>query len=129
MRVFIIPCGSKKQDKACQAQEMYLGGYFKANLEFAKKQTPHVYILSAKYGFLRLEQIIEPYNLHMANSTLSNEMLRQQASMLGILNETPFVLGGENYINKCAQIFPQIRRVMPKGLGMGKQISFLRRHT
>lgn len=128
MKIFIIPCGSKKADKACQAQQMYLGGYFQANLSFARKHSNHIFILSAKYGFLRLDQIIQPYELHMKNSTLSNEILRRQAATLGIINEIPFVLGGENYINKCSQIFKQIQRVIPKGLGMGEQIAFLKRN-
>lgn len=127
MTVFIIPCGSKKKTVACEAQELYDGLYFKSNLEYAKRKTSRVFILSAKYGFVRLNQIIEPYNLHMKNSTITVEHLRRQATVLGIISESPFVLGGKNYVRMCERVFPAIRRVLPKGLGMGEQISLLRR--
>lgn len=42
---------------------MYCGSYFRTCLKLAKKISHRVYILSAKYGLLRLGDVIEPYEL------------------------------------------------------------------
>lgn len=44
---------------------MYLGEFFALNIAYIKKVTDRFYILSAKYGLLHPEQIIEPYELHL----------------------------------------------------------------
>lgn len=62
----VINCGKQKQQKQCRAGDMYTSSFFKMNLEHAKSQCKKVVILSAKYGVLELDDIIQPYDLALA---------------------------------------------------------------
>ena len=66
----IVPCGSRKQTQACTAGTMYTGPYHRACLAYARSRTDdaHIFILSAKYGFVKLDRIIEPYEKHMSEN-------------------------------------------------------------
>ena len=63
MRLIVITCGSKKGPKATQARYLYTGSYFKAQLDWALSIAPasRIRILSAKYGLLKLTDVITPY--------------------------------------------------------------------
>jgi hypothetical protein len=62
--ITLIACSATKLEKACMAKDMYQGSLFKKSLEYALKTTnpKNIYILSAKYGLVGLEQEIEPYD-------------------------------------------------------------------
>jgi hypothetical protein len=63
----IVACGASKQTLPCPAGEMYTGGYHRACLEYALTLAPreNVFILSARYGLLALDTVIEPYDQRM----------------------------------------------------------------
>jgi hypothetical protein len=58
----IISCSNKKRDYACRADEMYIGPFFTKLYDLAKRIGGDIYISSAKYGLLKPDTIIEPYN-------------------------------------------------------------------
>ena len=60
----VIPCSKNKKTTPAEAEYLYVGPYYKACLDYAKKHTnkKNIYILSAKYGFIKLNDIIAPYN-------------------------------------------------------------------
>ena len=61
-KIVLISCASKKSNKKEKAKELYTSPFFKYNLKYAKSLSPNkIFILSAKYGLLDLEQKIEPY--------------------------------------------------------------------
>lgn len=62
--ITLIACSATKLENACMAKDMYQGNLFKKSLEYALKTTNpnNIYILSAKYGLVGLEQEIEPYD-------------------------------------------------------------------
>lgn len=67
MYVF-ISCSKSKLDKPCKAQEMYSpSDIFTKRFTYARKVTSRdkIFILSAKYGLLRLDDVIEPYELFL----------------------------------------------------------------
>lgn len=46
------------------AKDMYVSDLFKKSLEYARRLNPaKIYILSAKYGLLELDDMIEPYEI------------------------------------------------------------------
>lgn len=61
----VIPCGKKKVTYKAKAKDMYIGSYFKLIYNTVSKLFPadYIYILSAKYGLLKLEKYIEPYEV------------------------------------------------------------------
>lgn len=71
MNVF-ISCGKIKAKQPCMAKDMYQGINFQRYLFWARllADDEHIFILSAKYGLLRLMDKIEPYNYTMLNKSL-----------------------------------------------------------
>src|SRR5699024_5048348 len=62
--VVLIACSSRKLDRSARARDLYQGTLFRASLDWAESQKPdEICILSAKYGLVDLEQVIEPYDL------------------------------------------------------------------
>ena len=71
--IVFLSCGKTKAKHTCKACEMYRGDLFKKSFEYAKKLKPRkIYILSAKYKLLELEDVISPYELTL------NTMNKQQ---------------------------------------------------
>lgn len=94
--LLIISCGSQKRDEKQQAQTLYNGSYFKAQLKFAKslKDVDRIMILSGKYGLIDLETEIEPYDQKLPPS------FRFSETDLKILAEyNIYVLIGSRYYN------------------------------
>jgi hypothetical protein len=65
----IIPCGAAKLDHAAPAAELYTGSMFADALRTARSMTAdeNIRILSAKHGLVRLDHVIEPYEMKMSN--------------------------------------------------------------
>jgi hypothetical protein len=59
----IVPCGSAKLRVPDRADRLYTGNYHRACLAWARSvaPAPSIFILSAKYGLVGLDQVIEPY--------------------------------------------------------------------
>ena len=61
--IVFISCVKQKRGVSCAARDMYTSDLFKKSLAYAKQLRPRkVYILSAKYGLLELDDLIKPYN-------------------------------------------------------------------
>lgn len=61
--IILISCVSKKLDRTTTAETIYTSALFKKNLTYAKSLNPNeIFILSAKYGLLKLTDEIEPYD-------------------------------------------------------------------
>lgn len=70
--IVFLSCGKTKAKHTCKACEMYQGDLFKKSFEYAKKLNPRkIYILSAKYKLLELDDIISPYELTL--NTMNKE--------------------------------------------------------
>jgi len=97
---------SQKLSQRAKAKDLYVSTLFKLNLEYAKKMEPdEIFILSAKYGLLSLEQEIEPYEQTLNNipahevKQWANQVLEEIRKKYSI-DETTFVfLAGENIDN------------------------------
>ena len=70
--IVFLSCGKTKAKHTCKACEMYQGDLFKKSFEYAKKLNPRkIYILSAKYKLLELDDVISPYELTL--NTMNKE--------------------------------------------------------
>lgn len=93
---YVIPCGGRKLDRPAPARELYVGSMFRhtwanvtrcAELDVEAGAAPaaRVLILSAKYGLVDPEQVLEPYDLTMGKpGSVTAETLAAQATALGI---------------------------------------------
>lgn len=114
--ICIVPCGKAKiWDKypdagPTKAKDVYTGPFAKKCRSFAIRFYPESwFILSAKFGFLKPEDIVPgPYNVSF-NAPRSNpigaEELRSQAGRLNFGRyEKAVVLGGKNYVAMMEKI-------------------------
>ena len=65
----IIPCGASKLSHPAPASELYTGSMFADALRTARTMTAdeNIRILSAKHGLVRLDHVIEPYEMKMSH--------------------------------------------------------------
>lgn len=73
MKIAILPCSQRKAKVPCSAGNMYKSNLFVLRRRYAKDVLgcDEIYVLSAKYGLIDLDKIIEPYNTKL--DTLSEE--------------------------------------------------------
>jgi hypothetical protein len=105
------------------------------NLKYASKLNPDgIFILSAKYGLLDLEQEIAPYEQTLNNMRV-NEVKQwassviEQIKKISTIDETEFVfLAGEKYRK---YLLPHIKnaQIPLEGLRIGEQLQRLKELT
>ena len=87
-KVVLISCASKKLHHKSKAQDLYISPLIQKNLQYAKLLDPDkIFILSAKYGLLRLDEEIEPYDKTL-NKMRSNEVREWANSVLNQLKRS-----------------------------------------
>jgi len=62
VQVTLVGCGNAKRDEAVEAAELYDSTYFDKKWAVAESQGDIERILSAKYGLLRPDRVVEPYD-------------------------------------------------------------------
>jgi hypothetical protein len=84
-KLVIIPCGGAKLTESAPAAELYIGSMFADTLRTARTMTSdeNIRILSAKHGLVKLDTILEPYDVKMGdNGSIPNHLLALQAHEL-----------------------------------------------
>jgi Family of unknown function (DUF6884) len=133
--VVLLSCVKSKRTVRCRAADMYISPLFRKMMAYANTLSPkRLFILSAKYGLLSPDDLIDPYQCTLkdmkpsecrawAENVLST--LRQNCD----LDADEFVfLAGVPY---RANLLPHIKHftVPMKGLGLGKQLRWLDEHV
>jgi cytoplasmic iron level regulating protein YaaA (DUF328/UPF0246 family) len=132
-RIVLVSCVKSKLSKPAKALFMYTSPLFRYNLHYATTLKPdRIFILSAKYGLLELQQVIEPYEMSL-NTMKENEKKAWAVQVLKVLQtKTDFqqdhfiFLAGSNYRK---YLLPYLKHVeVPfEGLSFGKQLQALKR--
>ena len=131
-KIVLISCSSKKLSEKSKAKEIYSSDLFKKNLEYAILLNPdRVYILSAKYGLLDLEEEIEPYNVTLnkmnkeGRKKWSQNVIEELKNVGNLEKDKIIFLAGHKYREF---LIPEIKNyeIPLKGLGIGKQLKFLK---
>ena len=130
MQVVLISCVSKKQNVPASAKDMYISTLFKGAYNYARKLgADKIFILSAKYGLLEENEIIEPYN-ETLNTKPVAEIKKWAAEVLESLEEKcdlekdDFIfLAGEKYRRYLVDGISNYS-VPLRGLPIGKQLAF-----
>jgi hypothetical protein len=67
---YLVGCGKSKLDHAAPARDLYTGPLFRKSLAFAEKRhlptTDSLFILSAQHGVVHPDEVLDPYDLHLA---------------------------------------------------------------
>ena len=129
--IVLISCVSKKLERKSTAESLYISSLFKKNLTYAKSLKPNeIYILSAKYGLLKLTDEIEPYDKTLNNmrsndiKEWSKTVLTQLKSVSNLQNDEFTFLAGEKYRKFLIPELSKVKIPM-KGLKIGKQLQWL----
>jgi hypothetical protein len=134
-KIVLISCVSKKLQHQAKAKDLYINTLFKFNLKYTKSLKPDaIYILSAKHGFLNMEQEIEPYEQTL--NTIPVYEIKEwahgvllQLVEVASLDKTEFIfLAGGKYRK---YLLPYIKntQIPLKGLGIGNQLQRLKELT
>lgn len=132
-RIVLISCVKTKLDHPTKAEDLYISDLFVKNLAFARKLKPdHIFILSAKYGLLKLNDRIAPYE-----KTLNQMPVQERRAWAsGVISELRkysdleqdefIILAGEKYREF---LLPYMRNYkMPfEGLSFGNQLKALKK--
>lgn len=134
MKIALVGCVKSKHIKACLAKNLYNSSLFiktKTLIEL-KNDYSDWFILSAKYGLINKEEIIEPYELTLSNFT-QNELsdwsfkIFNSIKLLELNNLSFFC--GKLYHNKYLLSLldkEKIQYNFPMGnLSIGKRLQFL----
>jgi len=130
--IILIGCVKKKRGFRTKAENLYISPFFKKNLAYAISLNPDViYILSAKYGLVTLDQEIDTYDLTLKNFN-KDELIKwsidtaQQLQQVTDLDNDRFIfLAGDKYRR---YLIPRLKHyeIPFKGLGIGKQLKQLK---
>lgn len=132
MNKFILSCGSKKRSARTEAWNLYTGTFFKLQLDWAKRngaKKNDIFILSAKYGLIRSNEIIEPYNIRMGSKeSICFDVVKKQAEELCIKG-TIWSSAASDYKKVLNKIFPDIIFPFNKCKGLGYIYQGLKKHN
>jgi cytoplasmic iron level regulating protein YaaA (DUF328/UPF0246 family) len=135
MHIVLISCVKVKLDHPARARELYISPLFKLSLRYAESLCPDkIFILSAKYGIVGLDQHIEPYELTLNKMKIheakawSEKVIKELKNLTDIDNDEFTIVAGEKYRRF---LLPHIRHysIPTKGLSFGKTLQFLKVHT
>lgn len=92
--VYVIPCAAAKVDHAAPARDLYTSANFRSALATAEAMAAAdggtVLILSAKYGLLELDTVVDTYDVKMGDAdAITPEGIRNTAVELGLDEADP----------------------------------------
>jgi hypothetical protein len=134
-KIVLISCVSKKLNKPSAAKDLYVSTLFKLNLQYARKMEPDgIFILSALYGLVSLNQIISPYDVTLNNMKVearkqwADRVINQLDEAVPISDSHFVFLAGEKYRQYLVAQLP-FYEVPLQGMRIGEQLQFLKRQT
>lgn len=111
MNVF-LSCVSEKEDHKCAAKDLYISPLFQKSYAYAQKLNPdHIYILSAKYFVVDLDEEISPYDVTLKDMSTDEKRdwvdnVLKKLDEKGIdRNEETVFLAGHAYLDYLVEHF------------------------
>ncbi len=130
--IVLISCVKSKLSFPAPAEKLYTSSLFKFSLAYARQLAPDaIYILSAKYGLVPLDQQLEPYEqtLNKMNSAerlaWGQKVLSQLALVCRPSEDRFTILAGRAYYDTLTPSLPK-HELPLLGLGQGKRLQFLK---
>lgn len=133
--MIIISCGAKKLLGVHRARDLYVGSYFRAALNWATSVAPdnEIRILSARYGLIKLHDMVPSYELRLGQPAAINAAtLKQSLEAKGLNATVPVIaVAGVDYVKLLKQVFNNVSAPFGKGgyfakTGLGYQIKHLK---
>jgi hypothetical protein len=133
--IALISCVKSKRNMPCAAKDMYVSPLFAKMMAYAiSLKAEYIFILSAKYGLLALDTIIEPYEQTLNKMKIS-ERTTWAKNVLDDLNRHTD-LDNDNFIFLAGQRYREglisnmnNYSVPMEGLSFGKQLQWLEKQS
>jgi hypothetical protein len=125
--LYLIACSMSKLDRAAPAAELYTGQAFKLAMRAAKAADADVLILSALYGVLEPDDVIDPYECYLGGLPAMDRAIwaiTTAAQLAPHRERFAVILAGKHYAAACDD-FTNKREPL-KGLGIGQQLRVLK---
>ncbi|WP_162054748.1 DUF6884 domain-containing protein [Pontibacter pamirensis] len=131
--VYLISCVSVKKASKAAAADLYISSWFKKARAYTEKRADAWFILSAQYGLVRPDALIEPYEKTL-NAMRKKERLEWADNVMkSILSNTTVgdhvvFLAGARYREFLAGRLSQLGYTVEAPLanmGIGEQLSWL----
>ena len=141
MKIAFVSCTKSKANRPCSAKEMYQKStMFKKAVQFIEQQDYDEgmwYVLSAKYGLIKQQDEIEPYDLTLNNMKVLErkkwtELVLNQIEDLQIdMTHVDFYVGVKyrEFIIPALEEKGIVCNIPLQGLGFFKQLSYYKTHT
>jgi hypothetical protein len=133
----LVACAKTKLDRPAPARELYTSPLFKMSLAYAEQRCASVFILSAKYGLVTLDQQLEPYDdtvkrmKQRERQLWASRVLAALRPLLGV--DTPVLaLASGDYLNPLIEAHlahgegELYLRQPLQGMQIGHRLSFLK---
>lgn len=135
-KIVLVSCVSEKRTVPSPARDLYTSDWFTKAARYAEQVADEWYILSARYGLVHPDQVLEPYNATlktMGKSARQAWAAQVFASLKPRLSpgDTVVFLAGQAYREfLLAQVTRLGRKVeIPmEGLRIGEQMQWLNQH-
>lgn len=132
MRIGLLSCTKQKQGYPCKASIMYSASpRFALAYMYAKRTCDRIYILSAKYGLIHEDTVIEPYNTTLKDQSDSerrnwaDKVLTDLGQLHSLTDNEYIIIAGMNY---CEHLLPRLRNYKRplQGVPLGSWIPALK---
>ena len=129
--IVLLSCVKSKRSHRCRAGDMYISPLFQKMMAYAERLNPKcIFILSAKYGLLNPNDIIEPYEQTLKamkagkRRAWAKSVIEELRKHSDLYTDHFVFLAGTAYRQ---DLIPYLKRcsVPMEGLGFGKQLQWL----
>jgi hypothetical protein len=131
--VFLVSCVGAKQTMAGPAKDLYISDWFRKARRYVERRNGVWFILSAKYGLISPEQVIEPYDCTLNDMPITERLRWSERVMRQMTESIPgarhiVFLAGTRYREFLTGHLSKrgITSECPmQGLRIGEQLSWL----
>lgn len=102
--IFLLSCCKEKTPYAAQAKDLYISENFKMEMKLANlSKADDIFILSAKYGLVKQDMILEPYDKTLLtmtteeNKTWSEKVISDLQKSCNLKSDKFIILAVDDY--------------------------------
>ena len=135
-KIALVSCVSEKASAACAARIFYTSTWFQKAALYATQTANEWYILSAKYGLVHPDQVLEPYNTTLKTMGKIDRQKWAEGVFSSLQShlksgDAVILLAGQTYreflVNPISQMSCSIS-IPLEGLRIGEQMQWLNQH-
>ena len=134
MDIAFISCVKEKRIGKYKAKDLYTSDFFRKSFGYCSSKYDEVYILSAKYGLLGLEEEIENYEMTLNDFSKAEKvewsvMVYDQLETMIDDSDDLYFYVGNNYREHLLPLLSNNCFVPLEGKGIGEQLQYFKNNT